>query len=93
MVLCIQQTDSQLAFKIEWLSTIPSSIGSGVEDTLILLALKYCLITAPKSKLGVSELEKSQCRVDILFSLDCEYLRDHQSQLFIPKLIKDYGFA
>ena len=47
---CMVLYNGNSEYKIEYLSTLPSSIGSGVEQALIRLALKYCLVTAPKKK-------------------------------------------
>ena len=45
---CMVLTTPEKTFKIEYLSTIPGSIGSGVEQSLILLALKFCFKKCPE---------------------------------------------
>ena len=75
----------ELDFKIEFLATIPNSQGTGVEQSLISLAIRYCLITVPK-KLGITD------PINIILCLDEEYIRDHQEKAMVPILTEQFGF-
>ena len=57
-----------LDYKIEYLSTVPGSLGTGVEQSLISLAIRYCLVTVPK-KTGLTD------PLNIYISLDEEFIR------------------
>ena len=63
-------------FDIRYLATIPSSVGSGVEQSLISLALKYCLAKGGSVSMSLSE----------------ELIREHQEQVFVQLMLNQYAF-
>uniref|UniRef100_A0A7S3CJJ1 N-acetyltransferase domain-containing protein n=1 Tax=Strombidium rassoulzadegani TaxID=1082188 RepID=A0A7S3CJJ1_9SPIT len=76
--MVVRDDPNSLDFKIEYLATVPKSIGSGVEETLVQLALKYILSHEGEVKIAV-EMEN-------------EFLREHQAEVFAPILKANYGF-
>ena len=70
MVLIDLNTGRPNCYKLEYLATIPSAQGNGVEEALVQLALKYCLITSQKGVQVDSEPE-------ISCAISEEYIRDH----------------
>ena len=82
--MVVADPDNTANFSLEYLSTIPSSIGSGVEQTLLWLALKFCH-TQWKSQGGT----KGQ----IILKLSEDYIREHQETVFVPIMTNQFGFT
>ena len=72
------ENPNEALFTLEYIATIPGSQGSGVEQSLIEMAMRYCLIVHPK-KLNI-ELDKFSFQ--IVMNLDQGYISEHLRNVF-----------
>ena len=70
--------DSKNTYQLEYLTVVPTSINSGVEQTIIQLALK----TVYNEK----AFKAGDTIPQIQIHLSEEFIRPHQEQVFVPIL-------